>query len=323
MDAIVNPQNSSAKAVMDNLAKRGEALVNAPAAIAEIYKKEGTAGVGVAVAQGLGHLVTDTGEAMGDVVYSASHLEEAGAKEKLASRSVDVVLGVADIVTIFDGAGAAKNSATGAMAVAKDMAAATKGGNAALATAQGVVVTTGKAAAAVGKPAEVLGQGAKAGAIMMMESKNLGSSGTTTGSGAGPSPPPVKKVPPGPRPPDGPTARPKGGAPMSESDAAALADRGMTARAAFPRSPLHHVFPQAKKLQEWIASRGVNIHEYVVELSEGEHSAVHAKGVNWNDAWKDFMASNPNATEQQIFEHAGKLMDKYKISGAPITNYTR
>lgn len=332
LDAIVNPQNSVAKAVMDNLYKRGEALVNAPAAIKQVYEKEGASGVATTVAKGLGHLVKDTGEALGDVAYSGTHLDEPGAKEKLASRSVDAVLGVADIVTIASGgAGAVKGGLGGARAAvsgAKNFVAASAEGakmvQPALALAGGTVkggeVALTSAATGVKLGAPGLAAVATPPALMSATSK-----GITSSNSGGVSGPPVKKLPPGPAPKEGISAQPKGRTPLSESDAAALADRGMTARAAFPRSPLHHVFPQAKEIQNWIASRApsINIHEYVVELSEGEHSAVHAKGVNWNDAWKEFMKTNPNATEQQIFEHAGKLMDKYKISDAPLTNYNR
>jgi RHS repeat-associated protein len=138
--------------------------------------------------------------------------------------------------------------------------------------------------------------------------------------GGKPAAPPIKRLPPGPEPKGGITAQPKGG-PRSKWDAAALRDRGMTVRRAFPRSPLHHVFPQAKAIQRWIASRGINIHEYTLELTEGEHSAIHT--MDWNREWKAFMEANSQATEQQIFEFAGKLMDKYKISDAPIRHYRK
>lgn len=333
LDAIVNPQNSVAKAVMDNLYKRGEALVNAPTALKQVYEKEGAIGVTTTVVKGLGHLVKDTGEALGDVAYSGTHLDEPGAKEKLASRSVDAVLGVADIVTIAaGGAGAAKGGLGGARAAAsgaKNFVAASAEGakmlEPALAVAEGGVgvVKGGEVALESASTGAKLGSPGLKAVATPPALMSAASKGASSPKGGGSSLPPVKKLPPGPEPKKGITAQPKGGTPLSKYDAAALADRGITARAAFPRSPLHHVFPQAKNIQKWIASRGINIHKYVVELSEGEHSAVHAKGVNWNDAWKEFMKTNPNATEQEIFEFAGKLMDKYKISDAPLTNYTR
>ncbi|HET6975285.1 MAG TPA: SpvB/TcaC N-terminal domain-containing protein [Pyrinomonadaceae bacterium] len=342
LDAIVNPQNSTAKAVMDNFAKRGEALVNAPTAMKEVYQKEGVVGVGTTMAKGLGHLVKDTGEAMGDVAYAASHLEEQGAKEKLASRSVDVVLGVADIVTIFDGAGAAKGAGTGAVAVAKDVAATMKGGMRSMVTAEGIVVNTGKALAATGKPLEVLGQGAKATGITMMQSSNLANSkgptpsgGPTGGKPAGPPAtpqqlPPVKKIPPGvgKEPlrvkPSEVTVKPKGGAP-SAWDEGALAGRGMTPRAAFPKSPLHHLIPQEllknPAIKRLLKKRKIDIDEFTVRIGEGEHSAVHT--MDFNKKWTDFFANNPNASKADIMKFKDKMKTDYKMGGLPEERYVR
>lgn len=340
LDAIVNPQNSVAKAVMDNFAKRGEALVNAPGALKEVYEKEGAVGVGSTVVKGLGHLVKDTGEAMGDVAYSATHLDEPGAKEKLASRSVDVVLGVADIVTIFDGAAAAKGAGTGAVAVAKDLAAATKGGTRGLVPAMGVMRTTGKAAVATGKPLEVAAQTAKATGITMMQSSNLANtkapvpSGPTGGKPPTPQVtgplPPVKKIPPGvgKEPlrvkPSNVTAKPKGGAP-STWDEAALADKGMTPRVAFPKSPLHHLIPQellkVKSIRNLLKKRGIDIDDFTVRIGEGEHSAVHT--MEYNQKWKDWFANNPNASKADILKFKDKMKNDYKMGQLPEERYVK
>ena len=63
-------------------------------------------------------------------------------------------------------------------------------------------------------------------------------------------------------------------------------------------------------------------------LSEGEHQAVHkagkgaVKGVKeadlkgWNQEWKDFKGDHPFASQQEIFEEGGRLMNNYKISTA-------
>jgi len=78
----------------------------------------------------------------------------------------------------------------------------------------------------------------------------------------------------------------------SNSEAVTKGERGVTPRGKFPSRPLHHVFPQEAKIQQWIARRGIAIDEYVAELSEGEHQAVHVAGKNWpgwNDHWKTFM----------------------------------
>ena len=137
--------------------------------------------------------------------------------------------------------------------------------------------------------------------------------------------------------PDPSTARPTGASTASDVDI--LSQPGMRKQyKAYPRMPQHHVFPQ--ELSAWFEARfkgtSENIHDYTVYLSEGEHQAIHqtgkggaVKGIQepdlkgWNQEWKDFAAKHPNASPQMIFEEAGRLMDKYKISGEEIARYKR
>ena len=120
LDSVANPKHPVAKGVMDNLYKRGEALVNAPAAVANLYEKEGPVGVGKAVVTGVGNLVKDTGEAAGDITWEATHYQGPKSGEKIASRAVDVLLNTADLVTIAAGGeGAVKGGISGARAVAE------------------------------------------------------------------------------------------------------------------------------------------------------------------------------------------------------------
>ena len=107
-----------AKGIVNNLDQRGRALANAPAAIAEKFEKEGLGGVAKSMGEGVVHLVKDTADAAGDVGYYSAQAyfsddpkAVAEAKEKIASRSLDIVLNVADVVTLVDGAGAVKNVA--------------------------------------------------------------------------------------------------------------------------------------------------------------------------------------------------------------------
>ena len=131
------------------------------------------------------------------------------------------------------------------------------------------------------------------------------------------------------------TARPTGT--PTPSDADVLSQPGMRRQfKVYPAKPQHHVFPQ--ELRSWFEERfkgtSEDIHEYTVYLSEGEHQAIHkagkggvVKGVQqpdlkgWNQEWKDFKRDYPNASPQMIFEKAGQLMDKYKISGEEIARY--
>ena len=118
------------------------------------------------------------------------------------------------------------------------------------------------------------------------------------------------------------TASPKNLGPRSVPDAAALSERGMSVRNAFPRAPEHHIFPQADKYRSFFEARGINVDEYTAVLGQGEHEAIHMPGTeHWNKEWDAFIAGHQNASEQEVFEFAGRLMDKFKISDAPLVTY--
>jgi len=133
------------------------------------------------------------------------------------------------------------------------------------------------------------------------------------------------------------TARPTGS--RSASDADVLAQEGMAWQGrAFPSAHKHHVFPQ--ELEVWFEKKfrgsSESIHEYTLVLSEGPHQAIHksAKGkvvkgvkepdlIGWNQEWKNFKTNHGDATVPQIFEEAGRLMEKYKVSAAEIVRYPK
>jgi Predicted lipoprotein of unknown function (DUF2380) len=48
---------------------------------------------------------------------------------------------------------------------------------------------------------------------------------------------------------------------------------------------LHHVFPRASKFSKWFADRGIDVHDYCIELTPPEHQAQHGGG-NWRLARK-------------------------------------
>lgn len=114
LDAIVNPTNPIAKGIVDNLAKRGEALVNAPAVIKKVVEEKGLTGLAVETAKGVGGLVKETGEALGDIAYETANFEGDKSLEKISDRATDVVLNGADLFTLgAGGVGAAKGVASG------------------------------------------------------------------------------------------------------------------------------------------------------------------------------------------------------------------
>jgi hypothetical protein len=135
------------------------------------------------------HLVKDTTNAAVDVGhYGAKAIFEgdAEAKEKVASRALDIVLNIADVVTLADGAGAAKNAvvgggkalAAGGKSLVTTMKDAATGGS--LVTTEGVVISSGKALTTTGKGSATLANAAKGTALTMSQSKNVAG-----GSGGG------------------------------------------------------------------------------------------------------------------------------------------
>jgi hypothetical protein len=86
----------------------------------------------------------------------------------------------------------------------------------------------------------------------------------------------------------------------------------------------HHIFPQ--QFRSWFAAAGIDIDAYVVDVPNGMHlSAVHGSGGGylpggWNGVWRNFIEANPNATAQQIYQQAGKMMDDFELNDLPYMN---
>ncbi|MCT4646087.1 MAG: TIGR02269 family lipoprotein [Carboxylicivirga sp.] len=88
----------------------------------------------------------------------------------------------------------------------------------------------------------------------------------------------------------------------------------------------HHVFPQ--QYRKWFASRGItNIDDYAIKLSPSTHlKGVHGRGLGnlpgrWNQHWKQFIQTNPNATPSQIFHHAESLLQRFGLEHSRYVPY--
>lgn len=127
------------------------------------------------------------------------------------------------------------------------------------------------------------------------------------------------RLPPGPPPEDQVTARPTGKTPQTPHNQSALADRGRRVSIAYPRSPLHHVLPQ--EYRAFFKARGLNVDDYAVAVTEGEHSATHTMG--WNPKWKAWIDAHPNAGVEEIWGFARKMMEEFKLSNRPFTKYVK
>ena len=74
----------------------------------------------------------------------------------------------------------------------------------------------------------------------------------------------------------------------------------------------HHLFPQAAHLAKWFARspRNLNVHDFTLVMPRSTHQRLHngANGGPWNQEWTDFARQYPGATQQQVWEHLGKLI---------------
>jgi len=92
------------------------------------------------------------------------------------------------------------------------------------------------------------------------------------------------------------------------------------------RDPIkHHLFPQQPRLAEWFRRKGINIHEHTMVVEREVHDQLHrgAEGGPWNEAWREFRRANEGATEAQIWEHAVKLIFRFRLTGPLIPYHWR
>jgi uncharacterized lipoprotein (TIGR02269 family) len=89
----------------------------------------------------------------------------------------------------------------------------------------------------------------------------------------------------------------------------------------------HHLFSQARDLAEWFKKQGVNIHGFTMVIEETVHHRIHSggprRGGRWNEAWRQFMNANPNATPEEIYRHAGEMIYRFELLGPIVPYYSR
>ncbi|WP_342374597.1 TIGR02269 family lipoprotein [Myxococcus stipitatus] len=86
----------------------------------------------------------------------------------------------------------------------------------------------------------------------------------------------------------------------------------------------HHIFPQAEDLRLWFEGQGVKIHNYTLPLPYAVHRRIHevgGQGGEWNKAWRQYKNTNPKASPEEIFKHAGELIYRFQLLGGPIQSY--
>ncbi|QDE87676.1 hypothetical protein BHS06_01240 [Myxococcus xanthus] len=80
----------------------------------------------------------------------------------------------------------------------------------------------------------------------------------------------------------------------------------------------------AEHLAKWFARspRALNVHDFTLVIARDTHQRIHSgtRGGAWNQEWTDFARRYPGASQQQVWEHLGKLVQKYDLIG-PIVPY--
>ena len=114
------------------------------------------------------------------------------------------------------------------------------------------------------------------------------------------------------------TAKPKRGTGTTRFNASALADAGMKVRKAFRTfDEQHHLFVQ--EFREWFRSKGIEIDNYTVTLTWGQHSAVHSTG--WNPTWSAWINANRGASPQAVRQMMDSMRKLFGLEGNPIHPY--
>ena len=79
-------------------------------------------------------------------------------------------------------------------------------------------------------------------------------------------------------------------------------------------------FLQRADLARLFARAGIDIHEFIMLITEAEHKAIHsgARGGAWNAAWEAFFKEVPNATRAEIFAQVKKMTEIFQLTGPII-----
>lgn len=119
---------------------------------------------------------------------------------------------------------------------------------------------------------------------------------------------------------------PIGNAPVSKAEIAELQrPQGVhftnTTGAGAARPPRHHIF--VPEHVDWFRSRGVDIDRYTLELTQGEHSAVHTLG--WNKDVQRFIESEKalgrEFTRMEILRFGVRRRRRYHLQHVKVTHY--
>ena len=121
-----------------------------------------------------------------------------------------------------------------------------------------------------------------------------------------------------------------------EGERIALEKEGMYVRGKYPDPPEHHLLPQEHR--GWFAERGVDVDDFTIQLSEGEHQALHGGGdwrlarEAWEGEWNTEMMrrmaeaeakTGRKLTSDEIEVLMLDMADDYGVGDIPIKRYSR
>jgi hypothetical protein len=93
------------------------------------------------------------------------------------------------------------------------------------------------------------------------------------------------------------------------------------------RPPRHHIFVQEQR--EWFAARGVDIDRYTLELSWGDHSAIHTGGAadGWNARVRQFIDDEKllrrEYTRREVLKFGAELRREFGLGNVKVVPYER
>jgi len=96
--------------------------------------------------------------------------------------------------------------------------------------------------------------------------------------------------------------------------------------AAQTRYEYHHIFPQRSDLAAEFAKRGIDIDAFTMRVPKEVQSRIHGgapRGGKWNEAWEDFFRTNPEATDVDVYKHAGELIYQFELPATSVVSYPR
>lgn len=121
------------------------------------------------------------------------------------------------------------------------------------------------------------------------------------------------------------TAQPKYKSPEANWDPSATKNKGITVKpSGRTYDEFHHLIPRElvnrnPKVKALLQKRGINIDDFTVKITQGEHNATHK--MNFNIIWKGFFKRKPDATREEILVFKDFMKRRFKLDKYPETPY--